>query len=301
MPKKESAAVTTTRITVIGTIVVAVIGLISAYWQFVLKPSGSLVATIKTEYVGRIIDVNTQQVIAGAKITLDLAGVPPIVYTDSEGVYRFGVVIKSDVSGQIRVDAQGYQVYTRNITISPDIKIIEDIRLVQLGVANAIVATLAPTDVSMNNWSGVPSVRMPTLNEIRQNKLSIWDANQLKLNDMYFPDTLSLKGISQEGTEYLWPIYWCAINQATLSKNIENIGTVFMINGEVVPDKYIFDYYYDTNTGWKCNYRAIVLGDWLKNTQVVLQIKRNIAVDVNDGQHNYVSGSYIYELVVSVK
>jgi len=132
MPKKEPVAVTTAKVATMGTIIVAVITLIglliTAYWQFVLKPGGSGQST-ETEYIGRVIDVDTRQPIAGAKITLDLEGVPPIVYSDSEGVYRFTVAIESNISGQIRVDAQGYQVYTRNITISPDIKTIEDIRL----------------------------------------------------------------------------------------------------------------------------------------------------------------------------
>jgi hypothetical protein len=82
------------------------------------------------EYVGRIIDIDNQQPVVGAKITLDLAGgVPLIAYSDSEGIYRFIVSINSSVSGQIRIDAQGYQVYIRDINISPDINVIEDIRL----------------------------------------------------------------------------------------------------------------------------------------------------------------------------
>ena len=87
---------------------------------------------IETEYVGRVIDVNTQQAVTGAKVTLDLEGVPPIIYTDSEGVYRFKVAIDSNISGQIRVDAEGYHIYTRNIEISPALKTIEDIRLTPL-------------------------------------------------------------------------------------------------------------------------------------------------------------------------
>lgn len=130
--KKEPVAVTTARISSKGPIIVAIIGLISTlvlgYWQFVLK-SNKTGQAIETEYVGRVIDVNRQQGIAGAKITLDLEGVPPIVYSDSEGVYRFKVVIDSNISGQIRVDAPGYQVYTRNITLSLGLGNIEDIRL----------------------------------------------------------------------------------------------------------------------------------------------------------------------------
>jgi len=81
------------------------------------------------EYVGRVIDINSQQPIAGAKITLDLQGVPLIVFSDSEGVYRFKVPVTSRSSGQIRVDAQGYPVYTRNINLSSRQTTIEDIRL----------------------------------------------------------------------------------------------------------------------------------------------------------------------------
>lgn len=132
MPKKEPVAVTTAKISSTGPIIVAIIGLIGTlvlgYWQFVLKPDKTD-PTNETEYIGRVLDVNTQLPIAGAKITLDLEGVPPIVYTDSEGVYRFKVVIESVISGQIRVDAQGYQVYTRNISLSSRLTTIEEIRL----------------------------------------------------------------------------------------------------------------------------------------------------------------------------
>lgn len=148
MSKKEPAAITTTKITVRGSIIVAIIGLISAlvlgYWQFALKPNRQN-KIIETEYIGRVIDINSQQPIGEAKITLDLQGVPPIVYTDSEGVYRFKVDIESNISGQIRIDARGYQVYTRNITISPEIRTIEDIRLTPLGATPAPTETLIPT------------------------------------------------------------------------------------------------------------------------------------------------------------
>jgi hypothetical protein len=152
MPKKEPVAVTAAKISSIGLIIVAILGLIGTlmlgYWQFVLKP-GKPDQPIETEYVGRVININSQQAIVGAKITLDLEGVPPIVYSDSEGVYRFKVAIDNDISGQIRVDAQGYQVYIRNITISPDIKTIEDIRLTPSGTTN--IPSLSSTKPS-KSW-----------------------------------------------------------------------------------------------------------------------------------------------------
>jgi hypothetical protein len=105
------------------------------------------------EYVGHVMDANTLQPIANAKITLTLEGVPPVVYTDNEGIYRFKVVIQSEISGQVRVDAQGYQVYIRDITISPAVNRIDDIRLssVEAMISETVslqsngISTITPT------------------------------------------------------------------------------------------------------------------------------------------------------------
>ncbi len=140
MPTKEPASVTSAKIARTGLIIAAIIALVgvlfTAYQEFILKLNRQG-QPVETEYIGRVLDANTLHPVAGAKVTLDLEGVPPIVYTDSEGVYRFKVAIASDISGQIKVDAQGYQVYTRNITIRPDLKNIEDIRLSTSGGAAA--------------------------------------------------------------------------------------------------------------------------------------------------------------------
>jgi hypothetical protein len=162
----------------------------------------------------------------------------------------------------------------------------------------AITAT--PT-ANLSEWSGLLSVRKPTLNEIRQEMSSIWDANNLSLGDMLSPDVRSLRGTAQQKKEYLWPIYWCAKDQETLAQNVENITTIFSVNDEVIPDKYIFNYDYDTNTGWKCNYHAAVIGGWLRNSQYTLRVERVFETDINDGQQKYPAGSYVYELSISVK
>jgi hypothetical protein len=154
--RKESENITTARITSRGTIIIAFITLIgtllTAYWQFVYKPSKQSQA-VETEYIGRVLDINTLQHIEGAKVTLDLEGVPPVIYTDSEGVYRFKVAIQSKISGQIRIDAKGYQVYTRNITISTDTAIIEDVRLTPMTATSPVeiskpTITFTPSPVS---------------------------------------------------------------------------------------------------------------------------------------------------------
>lgn len=102
------------------------------------------------EYIGHVIDADTLEPIANAKITLALEGVPPMVYTDNEGIYRFNVEINSNSSGQVTVDADGYQKYTRNIVLSANTKIIEDIRLTPQEIAQAtdtpaVSSTLEPT------------------------------------------------------------------------------------------------------------------------------------------------------------
>jgi formylglycine-generating enzyme required for sulfatase activity len=158
MPKKEPATVTAAKETRKGTIIAAIITvigvLVAAYWQFVLKP-GRQNQPVETEYIGHVLDSSTLRPIANAKITLSLEGVPPVVYTDSEGVYRFEVAIQSDISGQIRVDAQGYQVYIRTITVSPALKNIEDIRLHPSSV------TAAPTELPV--FTPTPNATLITM------------------------------------------------------------------------------------------------------------------------------------------
>jgi hypothetical protein len=102
------------------------------------------------EYIGRVLDNSNQFPIAEAKITLDLQGILPVVYTDSEGIYRFKVSLRNSISGQVRVDAQGYQPYTRAIALSRDLHLIEDIRLIPVPQAQATeTEILIPTATSV--------------------------------------------------------------------------------------------------------------------------------------------------------
>jgi hypothetical protein len=87
---------------------------------------------IEFEYTGRVIDAATQLSIDGAKVILDLPPVPTIVYSDSEGIFRFSFSAAANLSGQVRVEAHGYRIYTRNITIGPETRVLEDIRLESL-------------------------------------------------------------------------------------------------------------------------------------------------------------------------
>ena len=114
-----------------------------------IVPSSSPEDRQKIEYVGRVIDASTLQPIANAKIALTLAGVPPIVYTDNEGVYRFVVEISSNTTrGHVTVDAEGYQRYTRNITLSASTTLIEDIRLTQQDPAQETPKPVTPSTLA---------------------------------------------------------------------------------------------------------------------------------------------------------
>ncbi len=118
---------------IIVAVVAAMAAILAAYWQFVWKPSRSSPSIPNLqmiEYVGRVLDINTNEPIHNAKITLDFQGVPPIVYTDSEGIYRFTLSVGNNkIVGRIRVDADTYDKYDRNITLLADNSSIEDIRL----------------------------------------------------------------------------------------------------------------------------------------------------------------------------
>ncbi|RPH74469.1 hypothetical protein EHM76_03515 [bacterium] len=151
-------------------------------------------------------------------------------------------------------------------------------------------------------WSDILSVRMPTLNEIRVEKpISLWDANLINLRDRYEPGTENYAGEAQTGSEYLLPIYWCTTTADLLTQNMESIKTIFMVNDEAVPDKYIFNYNYDTKSGWKCNYNAVVLGGWEKDAQYALKVTRTLSQKLSDGKSNYSAGEYVYRLVVKVR
>lgn len=135
MTKRKLAVIPFRKITTRGIIILAIIGL-AVLFAAGCRPSAPTVPPtaplIKTEYIGRVIDVNTQQAVVGAKIALDLEGVPPIVFTDNEGVYHFKVLISSTITGRVTVEAEGYQIYTRIITITVNNEMIADIRLTPL-------------------------------------------------------------------------------------------------------------------------------------------------------------------------
>jgi basic membrane protein A and related proteins len=154
--KKIPVGIITAIIGAVAIITVAFIGLAVPFIEHWLNDQNS---PQELEYIGRVMDNNSLQPIAGAKVSLDLTGVPSTVYADSQGVYVFKLALKSDISGQVRVDAQGYQTYIQNITISPQIQTIGDFRLMSL---SSTPATQVPATATASGSGSTFKVGMVT-------------------------------------------------------------------------------------------------------------------------------------------
>jgi len=106
-------------------VIAAIVALITAYWQFVYKPAHSDQSET-IQYAGRVMDLNTQKVVSGAKVSVDTQGVPQVYYSDSDGVFYLKLS-GSSASARIRVEANGYEAFDRNVSLSRTG--IEDVRL----------------------------------------------------------------------------------------------------------------------------------------------------------------------------
>jgi len=160
---------------------------------------------------------------------------------------------------------------------------------------------IAPTSRG-DTWSGQLSVRKPTLNEIREeDPASLWDANLIDVRDMHEPGLDSYSGKARFGAEYLFPVYWCSTSSELLVENMDRIETTIMVNAEVVPDKYVFVFDFETDSGWVCRYHAVVLGEWTRNVQYTLDISRVFSEELFDGESAYSPGEYDYRLILTIE
>jgi hypothetical protein len=112
------------------TVIVALIGALGAltvaFFQFVLPIIHS--PTPNVVWVRGRVSNNQAHPLGGAKVSLEGKGLPPVIYTDSEGVFTFN--LPEDVKEiKIRVDANGYDPYDRRIDVSAVKSELEDIRL----------------------------------------------------------------------------------------------------------------------------------------------------------------------------
>jgi hypothetical protein len=110
-------------------IIAALAALVVGYWQFIYKSSASDTNAI-VQYSGRVVDSGTRRVIPGAKVSVDSKGVPQVYYSDSDGVFYLKLPASDSV--RIRVEANGYETFERNVSLSRTG--IEDVRLQRLKV-----------------------------------------------------------------------------------------------------------------------------------------------------------------------
>lgn len=81
-------------------------------------------------FTGRVLNLDTKETVDGAKITLELDGKSQVVHSDSEGFYHFQAILTQDSTlARIRLEAQGYKQYNRNINLSKKDNKIEEIHL----------------------------------------------------------------------------------------------------------------------------------------------------------------------------
>lgn len=114
------------RSAVIVALIGALVGLTGTFVKVVL-PKISDAAPRVVAFRGRVSDGRGGRSIARAKVALEGKGLPPLVYTDSEGVFTFD--LPDDAKEiKVRVEAAGYDVYERRVDVSAK-KELEDIAL----------------------------------------------------------------------------------------------------------------------------------------------------------------------------
>jgi hypothetical protein len=68
-------------------------------------------------FLGRVVDEASRDRLAGAKVALEAGGVPPVLYSDSEGVFAFPV--PTGVSTvRVRIESPGYEHYDRQVDVT---------------------------------------------------------------------------------------------------------------------------------------------------------------------------------------
>lgn len=110
-PAVQAAKITSKR-ALIGTIVAACITAIAAISVSMASNCGSVIKPdpppAPISFTGRVTSKKTEEKVRGAKVSLEGEGVPPLVTTDSEGIFSFPL-IDANKEIRLRVEASGYE------------------------------------------------------------------------------------------------------------------------------------------------------------------------------------------------
>jgi hypothetical protein len=93
--------------------------------------------------LGRVVDDATKDHLAGAKVSLEAGGVPPMLYSDSEGVFAFPVPTGVRTA-RIRIELAGYEHYDRQVDLSSTDNV-QEVRLHANGTKLTGVSVMPPT------------------------------------------------------------------------------------------------------------------------------------------------------------
>jgi hypothetical protein len=118
---KESPAIKIL-LTLIGTAATVLVG----YWQFG-PPSKPTPPSVGRKITGRVVDAVNNRAVAHAKVAMDSEDLPPVQYTDSEGVFTFPMPSSAQYV-HLRVEASGYEPADRRVNPAA-LGEIEEIRL----------------------------------------------------------------------------------------------------------------------------------------------------------------------------
>jgi len=117
-------------------VIVALIPVVGAVVLGLVKVAPLLLNQHKSEsFIGKVSDKKGTTRIQGAKVSLEGKGLPPVLYTDSEGVFKFEVP-EGVEEIKIVVEADGFARFDRRLRVSAK-KEIEEIHLDVLTDAKA--------------------------------------------------------------------------------------------------------------------------------------------------------------------
>jgi hypothetical protein len=121
---------------IIAAVISALALLLVGWLQYKSKPKAA------SKFVGRLQDSNTETPVGNAKVSLEIQDVPPVVYSDSEGIFSFPL---SDGIAELhlRIEANGYEKYDQRIGRS-SVFGIQDIRLVPIKLNEGLILNEAP-------------------------------------------------------------------------------------------------------------------------------------------------------------
>lgn len=114
-------------------IIVALIGagasLLLGYLKYCRNPTvmPPVMPAEQRQFTGRVIDAESGNKIRGATVSLEIREVPPVLYTDSEGIFSFSLENATETV-RLVIEAKGYQKYDRRIDVEASSGV-EEIRL----------------------------------------------------------------------------------------------------------------------------------------------------------------------------